>query len=157
MWRSGNQLRQLTFEAMQAQLKSVGIEIKADDSPNALSQRLPNGDYDIILYAWVGSPDISGLDNIYGCRNDATNDAQQNTTGYCNGKVTSLLKKANTIFSPAQQAKVTNQAFGLMAKQLPTIPLFQKPTYLIYKSKIKGVKENPTSEGPVWNLGKWSV
>jgi peptide/nickel transport system substrate-binding protein len=157
VWRSGNQLRQLTFEAMQAQLKSVGIEIKADDSPNALSERLPNGDYDIILYAWVGSPDISGLDNIYGCRNDATNDAQQNTTGYCNGRVTSLLKKANTIFSPSQQAKVTNQAFALMAKQLPTIPLFQKPTYLIYKSKIKGVKENPTSEGPVWNLGKWSV
>jgi len=153
VWRSGNQLRQLTFEAMQAQLKQVGIEIKADDSPNALSERLPNGDFDIILYAWVGSPDISGLDSIYGCRNDATNEAQQNNTGHCNKKADTLLKQANRIFDPKTQAKVTNQAFALIAKDLPTIPLFQKPTYLIYKSKIKGVKENPTSEGPVWNIG----
>jgi ABC-type transport system substrate-binding protein len=157
VWRSGNQLRQLTFEAMQAQLKQVGIEIKADDSPNALSQRLPNGDFDIILYAWVGSPDISGLDSIYGCRNDATNEAQQNNQDYCNRTVDRNLKKANTIFSAKQQAAVTNKAFAAMAKDLPTIPLFQKPTYLIYKSKFKGLKENPTSEGPVWNMGKWSV
>jgi peptide/nickel transport system substrate-binding protein len=156
VWRSGNQLRQLTFEAMQAQLKQVGIEIKADDSPNALSQRLPNGDFDIILYAWVGSPDLSGLDSIYGCRNEATNEAQQDYQGYCNRKVDRLLKRANGIFDTKTQAKVTNQAFALMAKDLPTIPLFQKPTYLIYKSKIKGVKENPTTEGPVWNIGKWT-
>jgi peptide/nickel transport system substrate-binding protein len=157
VWKSGNQLRQLTFEALQAQLKQVGIEIKADDSPNALTQRLPNGDFDIILYAWVGNPDISGLDSIYGCRNDATNEAQQNNTGHCNKQADKLLKQANTIFATAQQAKVTNQAFALIAKDLPTIPLFQKPTYLIYKSKFKGLKENPTNEGPVWNVGKWSA
>jgi peptide/nickel transport system substrate-binding protein len=157
VWKSGNQLRQLTFEALQAQLKQVGIEIKADDSPNALTQRLPNGDFDIILYAWIGNPDISGLDSIYGCRNDATNEAQQNNTGHCNKRADNLLKQANTIFDTKQQAKVTNQAFALIAKDLPTIPLFQKPTYLIYKSKFKGLKENPTNEGPVWNVGKWSA
>jgi peptide/nickel transport system substrate-binding protein len=157
VWRSGNQLRQLTFEALQAELKQVGIEIKADDSPNALTQRLPNGDFDMILYAWIGNPDISGLDSIYGCRNDATNEAQQNNTGHCNRKADKLLKQANTIFDGTQQAKVTNQAFALIAKDLPTIPLFQKPTYLIYKSKLKGLKENPTNEGPVWNVGKWSA
>jgi peptide/nickel transport system substrate-binding protein len=157
VWRSGNQLRQLSFEAMQAQLKQAGIEIKADDSPNALSQRLPNGDFDIILYAWVGNPDLSGLDSIYGCRNDATNEAQQNNTGHCNRTADRLLKQANKTFAEKPQAALVNKAFGLVAKDLPTIPLFQKPTYLIYKSKIKGVKENPTNEGPVWNLGKWSV
>jgi glutathione transport system substrate-binding protein len=118
---------------------------------------LPNGDFDIILYAWIGNPDISGLDSIYGCRNDATNEAQQNNTGHCNKRADKLLKQANTIFDTAQQAKVTNQAFALIAKDLPAIPLFQKPTYLIYKSKFKGLKENPTNEGPVWNVGKWSA
>src|SRR5262249_51209023 len=62
-WKSGNQIRQLTFEAMQAQLKDVGIQLVADDTANALSQDLPNGNYDIILFAWVGSPDISGWDD----------------------------------------------------------------------------------------------
>ena len=118
---------------------------------------MPNGDYDIILYAWVGQPDLSGLDSVYGCRNDATNEAQQNSTNYCNRRVDRLLKQANPIFEQKAQFKKLNQAFGIMAKDLPTIPLFQKPTYLIYKSKFKGLKENPGTEGPVWNIGRWSI
>jgi len=42
-----------------------------------------------------------------------------------------------------------------MSKDDPTVPLFQKPTYLIYRTTLKGLKENPTSEGPVWNINKW--
>ena len=71
-WKSGNQLRQLSFEAMQAQLKEVGIQLIADDTPNALTQDLPGGNFDIILFAWIGSPDISGNDAIYGCRSGST-------------------------------------------------------------------------------------
>ena len=43
-----------------------------------------------------------------------------------------------------------------MVKDLPTVPLFQKPTYLIYRSPMHGLLENPTSEGPVWNINKWT-
>jgi peptide/nickel transport system substrate-binding protein len=43
-----------------------------------------------------------------------------------------------------------------MAKDLPTVPLFQKPTYLIYRTSLKGLIENPTQEGPVWNINKWT-
>src|SRR5262249_59224155 len=53
-WRSGDQLVELSFEAMQAQLKDVGIQLVADDTVNALSQDLPNGNYDIILFVWIG-------------------------------------------------------------------------------------------------------
>jgi len=39
---------------------------------------------------------------------------------------------------------------------VPTVPLFQKPTYLVYRTVLKGLVENPTSEGPVWNINKWT-
>jgi peptide/nickel transport system substrate-binding protein len=154
-WKSGNQLRQLSFEAMQAQLKDVGIEITADDTPNALSQDLPDGNYDIILFAWVGSPDISGQDDIYGCRS-GSNHAQDNNQGYCNKTVDRLLVSASHQLVQSKEYALTNKALALMVKDLPTVPLFQKPTYLIYRSPMHGLLENPTSEGPVWNINKWT-
>src|SRR5438045_3265767 len=93
-WKSGNQLRQLSFEAFQAQLKDVGIQLVSDDTPNALSEDLPAGNYDIILFAWLGSPDISGTDAIYGCRTGSTH-AQDNNQGYCRRNVDKLLVAAN--------------------------------------------------------------
>ncbi len=154
-WRSGNQLRQLSFEAMQAQLKDVGIQLVADDTPNALSQDLPNGNYDIILFAWVGTPDISGWDAIYGCRSGSDH-AQDNNQGYCDQKVDKLLVAANHQLDATKQYNITNQALAQMVKQVPTVPLFQKPTYLVYRTVLKGLVENPTSEGPVWNINKWT-
>jgi len=154
-WRSGNQLRQLSFEAMQAQLKDVGIQLVADDTPNALSQDLPNGNYDIILFAWVGTPDISGWDAIYGCRSGSDH-AQDNNQGYCDQKVDKLLVGANHQLIASKQYAITNQALAQMVKQVPTVPLFQKPTYLVYRTALKGLVENPTSEGPVWNINKWT-
>jgi len=155
-WRSGNQLRVLTFEALQSQLKAAGIEIKADDSADLFSSRLPKGDFDIVLFAWQGSPDLSGLNNIYGCRDDVKNLNQQNDQGYCNAKVTRLLNQVNRTFDAKVQAGIFNQATAQIAKDLVTIPLYQKPTYLIYRSRFKGMKENPTSETFMWNIGRVS-
>jgi peptide/nickel transport system substrate-binding protein len=154
-WKSGNQLRQLSFEAMQAQLKDVGIQLVADDTPNALSQDLPNGNFDIILFAWVGTPDISGWDAIYGCRSGSDH-AQDNNQGFCDQKVDRLLVAANHQLDAAKQYAITNQALAQMVKSVPTVPLFQKPTYLVYRTVMKGLIENPTSEGPVWNINKWT-
>ena len=135
------------------ELKAVGIEIKADDSADLFSSRLPKGDFDIALFAWQGSPDLSGLNNLYGCRDDKANTNQQNDQGYCNAKVTRWLNQVNRTFNPKAQAGIFNKATAQMAHDLNTIPLYQKPTYLIYKSRFKGVKENPTSETFMWNIG----
>jgi peptide/nickel transport system substrate-binding protein len=153
-WRSGNQIRVLEFETLQAQVKNVGIELKADDSADLYTSRFPRGDTDIYVAGWIGSPDLSGLDNLYGCRNDATNEAQQNYQGYCNKVVDSSLKKANVTFSSSKQAALVNKANTQLANDVVVIPLYQKPTYLIYKNKFKGLVENPTNETFVWNIGK---
>jgi len=153
-WRSGNQIRVLEFETLQAQVKDAGIELKADDSADLYTSRFPKGDTDIYVAGWIGSPDLSGLDNLYACRDDAANEAQQNYQGYCNQTVTRLLKRVNVTFNSNLQAKLFNQANTILAKDMVVIPLYQKPTYLIYKNKFKGLVENPTNETFVWNIGK---
>jgi peptide/nickel transport system substrate-binding protein len=155
-WRSGNQIRTLEFETLQAQVKQVGIELKADDSADLYTSRFPRGDTDVYVAGWIGSPDLSGLDNLYGCRNDTTNQAQQNYQGYCNKVVDSSLKKANVTFNTAKQAALVNKANAQLSADVVVIPLYQKPTYLIYKNKFKGLVENPTNETFVWNIGRVS-
>jgi len=58
---SGNQLRALTFEIAQKQLKSVGIELLPRFGPSAtvFGQTLPSGDWDIFMFTWLGGPTSS--------------------------------------------------------------------------------------------------
>jgi peptide/nickel transport system substrate-binding protein len=154
---AGNALRVLAEEIVQAQWKQAGFQINIVNDPGRLlfDERLPGGNYDLAMFAWNGSPDITGWNNVYGCRDDAKNQNQQNRQGYCSAKVTRFLNQVNSSFSEAKQAAFTNQALAQMAKDVILIPLFQKPTYLIYKRSFAGLKENPTSAGPTWNIEFW--
>jgi len=153
-WRSPNQIRTQEFETIKSQEAQVGIELTADSSTDLYTSRFPRGDDQIYVAGWQGSPDLSGLDNIYACRNDQTNYAQQNYQGYCNAKVTRLLKQVNVTFGARKQAALFNAAMGQVAKDLVDIPLYQKPAWLVYRSKFKNLKENPTSETFLYNINR---
>jgi peptide/nickel transport system substrate-binding protein len=160
MSTTGNQRRELTFEIAQAQLRNVGIEVKSDFSPPSVvfGQRKIAGDYDILDAALSSAtPDISGWDSAYGCRTDV--EAQQNDLGYCNRRVDALLKRSNTELDQRRQAALVNQALALMANDIPILPLYQLPSYLIHKRTIRGIIDNPLSSGPLWNLnqGGWWI
>ena len=90
---TGNQLRALTFEIIQRQLKSVGIELvpRFQTGGVMFGKTLPSRDWDLMLFAWVGSPDspITSKD-IYGCGGD------QNDGAYCNRKLSAVLNKVST-------------------------------------------------------------
>jgi peptide/nickel transport system substrate-binding protein len=48
-----------------------------------------------------------------------------------------------------------NEADRLISESVPTIPLFQKPTFLAYQSYVKGMTDNVLSAGPMWNAQDW--
>ena len=68
---TGNQLRGLTFEIMQRQLKSVGIELvpRFQAAGTLFGTTLPSGDWDLLLFTWVGAPARTiTVKDLYGCR-----------------------------------------------------------------------------------------
>jgi peptide/nickel transport system substrate-binding protein len=75
---------------------------------------------------------------------------------YCNRKVSSLLEKTDVQLDPKKRFALFNQADALMANDIPTIPLYQKPTYLVFKAGIKNMKDNATLQGPTWNAEAWA-
>ena len=152
---TGNQLRALTFEIIQRQLKSVGIELvpRFQTGGVMFGTTLPSRDWDLMLFAWVGSPSSSiTLKDIYGCGGD------QNDGAYCNQALTKVLNQVSVTLDANERAKMVNDAERkYMVKDLPSIPMFARPIYTINAAKVKGVGVNPTQEGSPWNVSDWAA
>lgn len=143
---AGNKLRELMFQIIQANLKAVGIEVKNDFAEDPFGPTgLSGSQYDIIQFAWVGSPDPEGNIEIFKC------EGSQNYQSYCNEEVTEALEATNALFDPAERAASFNEADSLMAEDLPILPLWQYPQAMAFHDNFHGLENNTTQWGPLWN------
>jgi len=160
---AGNRLRELAVEILQNQAKTAGIEFRDDSQPSRLFfPRLSTNKYDLALFAWVGSGDPAGLVDIYGCADPKTADnplgaGGNNWKGYCKSGVTRALSAADAELDPKRRVADVNRADAILANDAVTLPLYQKPTYFVWNSKVSGLKDNPTFQGPTWNTERWTV
>jgi peptide/nickel transport system substrate-binding protein len=160
----GNALREATEQVIQSQLAEVGIEIQIDNSEGAAafdrffpeSNNRADLDFDIALFAWVGTPFPSSSAALYQTP-EPPGTVGQNEMGYANAEVDSLFAEAAASTDQDVVADLLNQVDEILWEDLPTIPLYQKPTYLPYRSSIQGVVDNPGTAGPLWNANEWSL
>ncbi len=152
---TGNALRALTFEIMQRQLKSVGIELVArfQVAGTLFGTTLPSGDWDVALFTWVGSPATPiTIKDLYGCG------GEQNYMNYCNRKFTKVMETVANTLVAADRAKMLNAAeLKYMVKDVPSIPVYARPVFVIRAAKVKGPVVNPTTEGSPWNVNSWTA
>ncbi|CAN5785351.1 hypothetical protein BH18ACT13_BH18ACT13_12170 [soil metagenome] len=152
---SGNPLRALTFEILQRQLKSVGIQFTPRFiSPAVLfgGGTLTGGDWQAVMFTFLGGPTSSATYfGIGGCGGD------QNYGASCKRKASALLKKAQFTADPAARNKLLWDAEVILADEVFSIPLFSRPAYLLNSNRVKGPIKNPTQQGSTWNAEVWSV
>jgi peptide/nickel transport system substrate-binding protein len=151
---SGNQLRALTFEIIQRQLKSVGIELVPRFEPAGLlfGTTLPSSDWDIIMFTWVQSPSSKiTTKDLYACG------GEQNYMNYCNRRVTALMNRTAVNLDDAARTKLLNQAEAIMVNDIPSIPMFVRPVFAISNKKMKGMTAPTTLEGSPWNANTWTI
>ena len=151
---TGNALRALTFEIMQRQLKSVGIELVArfQVAGTLFGTTLPSGDWDLIMFTWVGSPATPiTIKDLYACG------GEQNYMNYCNRKFSKVLEAVATTLVAADRAKMLNASeLAYMVKDIPSIPVYARPVFVIHAKGLKGPVVNPTTEGSPWNVNSWT-
>lgn len=152
---TGNQLRALTFEIIQRQLKSVGIQLNArfEVAGTLFGTTLPSEDWDLIMFTWVGSPSTPiTIKDLYACGGD------QNNMGYCNQAFSRVLNQVAVTLSASQRAAMLNAAEKrYMVPDVPSIPVYARPVFVIRKATVKGPVVNPTTEGSPWNANIWST
>jgi peptide/nickel transport system substrate-binding protein len=146
-----NARRALMFQIVQAQLRSVGIRVNADSVPG-LQPRLSGSNWDIFNFAWVGSPTSPiTYNNVYGCNRP------QNFKNYCNQTVSRLLDRVAATVNDRQREAMIQRADRLIARDLPTIPMFAAPGFAINRTNVRSVLRNPTNASLFWNSGTWWV
>jgi peptide/nickel transport system substrate-binding protein len=149
-YTTGNQLRQQSGELLQAQLKNIGVDVKIEPL-TSLGNTLSTGDYDIIIFAWVGTPFIADSKSIF------ETDGGQNYGKYSNPQVDKLLADGAKELDPAKLRDSFNQADEIMSKDAYVLPLYQKPVFIAVYSDYVYVRNNPTAEGQTYNIDEWAL
>jgi peptide/nickel transport system substrate-binding protein len=151
---AGNQLRTLAFEVIERQLKSVGIELipRFQTAGTLFGGTLPSGDWDLIMFTYGGGPDSKITSNtLYSCGGD------QNYGNYCSPKATAAFNAATREFDVAKRHALLNKGDAQLAVDLPSIPLYTRPKFVISTGGLTGAVLNTTSEGTPWNVATWQL
>jgi peptide/nickel transport system substrate-binding protein len=148
---SGNARRAYIQEQLVMRARVAGIELVPDNSPPAVlfGTRLPAGDFELTMFAWLRTVDPFGLGNQYGCG------GAQNYMRYCSPKVTDLLEAADEEVN--HPANLLHRAGAILGDDVPSIPFYQQPLFLAYRTELQGIELNAGPQSLTWNVVDWRI
>jgi peptide/nickel transport system substrate-binding protein len=149
-YTNGNQLRQQTAELWQNQLKQIGVELKIEPTPS-LGGTLSTGDFDVIIFAWIGTPAISQARQLWRTGQDS------NYGQWSNAEADALLDEAARTLDDAKVRELLNKAAEIMAREAYNLPLFQKPVFMAVYDKYINIRNNPTASAQSYNIEEWGL
>lgn len=107
------------------------------------------GDYEVALFAWAGSGQITSGQNIY-----ATG-KPQNYGQYSNPAVDAAWTTLATSMDPTVHLEQTKIIEKLLWDDLFGIPVFAHPSLDASSSDLEGLEHNVTQQGIIWNAEAW--
>ena len=158
----GNNRREQFQELVQSQLAEAGIRITIDNLPggeifgpvfgSTNDPPGPPGDFDLVIFAWVGGPlPASSAQQVF------STGSESNPGAYSDERVDELLAEAAITIDPDRQTELLNQADALMWETLPNTPVYQLPFFLAWNDNLQNLVNNATLESFTWNLEEWSL
>src|SRR4051795_7913925 len=149
---TGNALRTLAFTIFQDQASKAGIQLRNAFVPagTLFGSKLPAHDFDLAMFTQIVSVDPHYNVSNFTCGNAA------NYSEYCNRSVTRWLAQSDTELNDSKRLALIARAGKQLAADAAVIPLYQRPTYLVYKTSIHGLVDNASSQGPSFNAENWS-
>jgi peptide/nickel transport system substrate-binding protein len=153
---AGVRLRETMQQVIQQQLKKVGIDIniKNTSADTFFGTWTVQGDFEMGDWAWIATPDPS-LTTLFSATQVAPKG--QNYYRYKNEVATRLMEQSDVTVNVDERAELIKQVQDIMAKDLPLIPMYQRPVVYAYSDDLTGPEVNPTLAGPFWNIGTWSL
>lgn len=158
--RSTTAARRATeMQIFQGNMAAIGIKIKVEPKSNFFSNTwLYGGNFQLALFAWVGSPLLTSNNAIY-CSNPHNTSVScgSNYDFYSLPALDKLLTAASTTVNATTERSDYNKADVLAWSNMLTLPLYQRLSSVFWDPKVHNVLANPSSAGVLWNANKWSV
>lgn len=150
-YTTGNQIRQTECELFAQQVKPLGLNVQVVPTDD-LGATLEQGDYDVMVFAWVASPfPYAGAVQLW------STGSASNYGKYSNPEVDRLISEANANTDEAAAIKQLNEANRIMAEDSYVLPLYQKPTFIALYDNIANVRNNSSLDGPTYNVHEWGL
>ncbi|QXT63590.1 ABC transporter family substrate-binding protein [Tessaracoccus palaemonis] len=150
-YASGNQRRADEVSAIAASCKDAGFNVIDSNSADFFSKELVNGDYELALFAWAGSGQITSGQNIY------ASNMPQNYGQYSNETVDAAWETLASSLDPAVQLEQVKVIEKELWDTLFGIPVFAHPGIAGYDSGIKNVRPTSTQDAISWNASQWQL
>ncbi|MCW2921842.1 MAG: extracellular solute-binding protein family 5 [Thermoleophilia bacterium] len=146
-------------QLVQEQLRRQGIltDIRLIPTEVLYSHTAPHGQFD--LGEWSELTGVEPLPNlIFGCNEIPRKPAWagKNRMGWCNEDAERVMSAADNEVDPVKRAALVHEANAIIADQVPLLPLFQSPDVVAWRSRVQGLKLNP-SANHTWNMEAWWV
>jgi peptide/nickel transport system substrate-binding protein len=148
---TGNLVRETMQAHLIARARSAGIELVADNGSvlDVLINRLPMRQFETIMFAWVTEVGSSPR-ALYTCN------APQNHTGHCSAALDEFVGRAENTLDPMNRSALYNDAYDILAAEVPTIPLLARPVFQVRRDRLIGPDLNPEGT-PLWNVERWRI
>jgi peptide/nickel transport system substrate-binding protein len=151
-YSEGNVYRQTECQLVQQACKQLGFNIQLKTTADL--GELGTGDFDIIVFAWVGAPFVvAGANQIY----TANGGANFAYTYNKDPQAESYIKQALGETDQAKVQELMNKADVLLEQDAFELPLYQKPTFLAAYNNIVNLRDDATSTGPPYNVQEWGI
>ncbi|GHC87192.1 peptide ABC transporter substrate-binding protein [Nocardiopsis terrae] len=155
-----NPRRAQTAELIKDSCDEAGFDVQMNaeatffDSDGGLSQNT----YDVAMFAWSGSAEVSGWNSTYRSPEECTADGKGNNNGcYSNDELDKLLQDVLQEADTEAQLEIINEIETILWDDLVTIPLFSHPGLAAWSDNLENVQPNPAQTDIVWNMWEWSA
>ncbi|WP_245866965.1 ABC transporter family substrate-binding protein [Serinibacter salmoneus] len=148
-YNAPNQRRTEEVALIKDSCDQAGFDVQDSGSGEFFSDDLPNGDYEVALFAWAGSGQITSGQNIYGT------DRGQNYGGYSNETVDAAWDTLTTTLDTGEQEEQLVIIEKTLWDTLFGIPLFAHPGVVAYDSSLSNVRATSTQSTVAWNAEQW--
>ncbi len=142
MTTAGNKVRETVQTLLQAQWKSVGIEVLIKNEPARVffSESTKKRKYGgLAMYAWQSSPERSPRSTYHSSNipTEKNSWSGQNQMGWINKTADSLVDQLEVEFNPKKRMEIAHKLLKEYTKDAPVIPLY-------YRSEIAVIPKNMT-------------
>jgi peptide/nickel transport system substrate-binding protein len=149
--RAGSTDRIAVAQVIQAQLKTVGIEVDFETLESATwTQRWRNGQWEGLVSAWFlpADPSVTGL---YACA------GPNNMTGLCDPALDEIMEASDRSLDFAHRKPLLDQAQARLAETARFLPLYYNVIPQVVSRRIGHFRPSGTNFGSFWNLWEWTL
>ncbi len=150
MYERTDPRRAIMYRMFGDELARVGIALGDDGLTTSQlfgANGITSADDDLFEFAW-GFFGPSGGTGVWSCHGST------NYLNYCNGKVTSLLQSGAKETNPRKSSADFRKADALLAADVPSIPLYDRPWPLVRADGLLGTQDSALQVF-TWNVEDW--